>query len=58
MLDLCEQIFARNGIRSLRYDGRMSHESREYTLSQFGQSGGPTVILIRFVLAWPLCSSF
>ncbi|KAI0776649.1 SNF2 family N-terminal domain-containing protein [Trametes elegans] len=46
MLNLCEQIFARNGIRNLRYDGPMSREAREYTLNQFKQPGGPKVILV------------
>ncbi|KAI0351250.1 hypothetical protein OH77DRAFT_1430072 [Trametes cingulata] len=46
MLDLCEQIFARHGIRSLRYDGSMSREAREYTLSQFRKPGGVKVILV------------
>ncbi|OSD03838.1 hypothetical protein PYCCODRAFT_205289 [Trametes coccinea BRFM310] len=46
MLDLCEQLFARHGIRSLRYDGPMSREAREYTLAQFRRPGGPKVILV------------
>ncbi|KAM5537320.1 hypothetical protein V8D89_009050 [Ganoderma adspersum] len=46
MLDLCEQIFFRHGIRSLRYDGGMSREAREYCLGQFRQIGGPKVILV------------
>ncbi|TBU55696.1 SNF2 family N-terminal domain-containing protein [Dichomitus squalens] len=46
MLDLCEQIFSRHGIRSLRYDGSMSREAREYCLAQFRQPGGPKVILV------------
>ncbi|KAI0363945.1 hypothetical protein BV20DRAFT_975060 [Pilatotrama ljubarskyi] len=46
MLDLCEQIFARHGIRSLRYDGSMNREAREYTLSQFRRAGGVKVILV------------
>ena len=50
MLDLCEQIFARHGIRSLRYDGKMSREAREFCLTQFRQpAGGPKVVLVRFV---------
>ena len=49
MLDLCEEIFARNGIRSLRYDGQMNREAREFTLGQFRQAGGPKVILVRYV---------
>lgn len=47
MLDLCEQIFFRHGIRSLRYDGGMSREAREQCLGQFRQIGGPKVILVR-----------
>ncbi|KAI0334280.1 hypothetical protein GY45DRAFT_94057 [Cubamyces sp. BRFM 1775] len=46
MLDLCEEIFARHGIRSLRYDGQMNREAREFTLGQFRQAGGPKVILV------------
>ncbi|KAH9925655.1 SNF2 family N-terminal domain-containing protein [Epithele typhae] len=46
MLDLCEQLFARYGIRNLRYDGQMGREAREYTLSQFKRRGGPKVILV------------
>ncbi|KAI0632702.1 SNF2 family N-terminal domain-containing protein [Trametes polyzona] len=46
MLNLCEQIFARHGIRSLRYDGQMSRDAREYTLAQFRGVGGPKVILV------------
>ncbi|KAI8992782.1 SNF2 family N-terminal domain-containing protein [Trametes punicea] len=46
MLDLCEQIFARHGIRSLRYDGKMNREAREYTLALFRRPGGPKVILV------------
>ncbi|KAH9886946.1 SNF2 family N-terminal domain-containing protein [Cubamyces lactineus] len=46
MLDLCEEIFARHGIRGLRYDGKMSREAREYTLSQFRHPSGPKVILV------------
>ena len=49
MLNLCEEIFARHGIRSLRYDGQMSREAREYTLAQFREPGGPKVILVRYV---------
>ncbi|RPD76809.1 hypothetical protein L226DRAFT_459891 [Lentinus tigrinus ALCF2SS1-7] len=46
MLDLCEQIFARNGIRSLRYDGSMGREAREYCLKEFRRPGGPKVVLV------------
>ncbi|CDO69944.1 hypothetical protein BN946_scf184836.g18 [Trametes cinnabarina] len=46
MLDLCEQLFARHGIRNLRYDGPMSRDAREYTLAQFRRPGGPKVILV------------
>ena len=47
MPDLCEQIFFRHGIRSLRYDGSMNQEAREYCLTQFRRPGGPKVILVR-----------
>lgn len=47
MLDLVESVFLRNGIQSLRYDGSMNREAREYTLQRFRQTGGPKVILIR-----------
>ncbi|KIP06767.1 hypothetical protein PHLGIDRAFT_30351 [Phlebiopsis gigantea 11061_1 CR5-6] len=46
MLDLVESVFLRNGIQSLRYDGSMNREAREYTLQRFRQTGGPKVILI------------
>ncbi|KAI0725557.1 P-loop containing nucleoside triphosphate hydrolase protein [Fomitopsis betulina] len=46
MLDLIETLFARYGIRSLRYDGRMNREEREIALAEFRQRGGPKVILI------------
>ncbi|KAH9919060.1 SNF2 family N-terminal domain-containing protein [Fomitopsis serialis] len=46
MLDLIETLFSRYGIRSLRYDGRMSREAREMVLAEFRQQGGPKVILI------------
>lgn len=49
MLDLVESVFIRNGIQSLRYDGSMSREAREYVLLKFRQPGGPKVILIRFI---------
>lgn len=48
MLDLIETLFARYGIRSLRYDGRMSREARELALAEFRQLGGPKVILVRY----------
>ncbi|PCH42875.1 hypothetical protein WOLCODRAFT_102715 [Wolfiporia cocos MD-104 SS10] len=46
MLDLIETLFARHGIRSLRYDGKMHREAREAVLIQFRKAGGPKVILI------------
>lgn len=58
MLNLCDQIFARHGIRSLRYDGKMGQDAREYTLQQFRRPGGPKVILVRYVLHPPLMRSY
>lgn len=49
MLDLIETLFARYGIQSLRYDGKMNREAREAVISRFKKPGGPKVILIRFV---------
>lgn len=49
MLDLIEKLFARYGIRSLRYDGSMDRHAREVALSTFKRAGGPKVILIRCV---------
>ncbi|KAI0742470.1 SNF2 family N-terminal domain-containing protein [Daedaleopsis nitida] len=46
MLDLCEQVFARHGIRSLRYDGQMNREAREYCLMEFRRLTGPKVVLV------------
>ncbi|KAI0702754.1 SNF2 family N-terminal domain-containing protein [Earliella scabrosa] len=46
MLDLCEQVFARHGIRSLRYDGSMNREAREYCLMEFRRPTGPKVVLV------------
>ena len=50
MLDLVEKLFARHGIRSLRYDGSMDRHARECALSTFKKAGGPKVILIRSVM--------
>ena len=50
MLDLCEQVFARHGIRSLRYDGSMNREAREYCLMEFRRPTGPKVVLVRYVV--------
>ena len=57
MLDLCEQVFARNGIRSLRYDGGMGREAREYCLKEFRRPGGPKVVLVRYALCPMSCLS-
>ncbi|KAF7297138.1 SNF2 family DNA-dependent ATPase [Mycena indigotica] len=46
MLNLVETVFSRNGIRSLRFDGKMNREQRESVLVQFKQRTGPKVILI------------
>ncbi|KAK7677163.1 hypothetical protein QCA50_019872 [Cerrena zonata] len=46
MLDLIETLFARYGIQSLRYDGKMTREAREAVLARFRKPGGPKVILI------------
>ncbi|KII90213.1 hypothetical protein PLICRDRAFT_53299 [Plicaturopsis crispa FD-325 SS-3] len=46
MLDLVEKLFSRNGIRSLRYDGKMDRASRDQALATFKKAGGPKVILI------------
>uniref|UniRef100_A0A8H7XLY1 Uncharacterized protein n=1 Tax=Psilocybe cubensis TaxID=181762 RepID=A0A8H7XLY1_PSICU len=46
MLDLIETLFARHGIRSLRFDGRMDRASRDNVLAKFKQAGGPKVMLI------------
>lgn len=48
MLDLVEILFARHGIQSLRYDGKMNREARESVLAQFRKTTGPKVILIRY----------
>ncbi|CCL99823.1 uncharacterized protein FIBRA_01847 [Fibroporia radiculosa] len=50
MLDLLETLFARYGIRSLRFDGKMNREARELVLAQFRKAGGIRIILIRHVL--------
>ena len=47
MLDLIETLFARYGIQSLRYDGKMNREAREAVIARFRKPGGPKVILIR-----------
>ncbi|KZT05039.1 uncharacterized protein LAESUDRAFT_656488 [Laetiporus sulphureus 93-53] len=46
MLDLIETLFSRYGIRSLRYDGKMSRGAREEVLMQFRKPGGLKVALI------------
>lgn len=51
MLDLVETLFARYGIQSLRYDGKMSREARDRTLVDFRRVGSPKVILIRYLTA-------
>ena len=49
MLDLIETLFSRYGIRSLRYDGKMSRGAREEVLMQFRKSSGLKVVLMRCV---------
>ncbi|KAF7320877.1 SNF2 family DNA-dependent ATPase [Mycena chlorophos] len=46
MLNLVEIIFTRNGIRNLRFDGKMNREQRDSVLAQFKGRTGPKVILI------------
>jgi SNF2 family DNA or RNA helicase len=46
MLDLLDTLFMRQGIRSLRYDGRMNREQRDRVLREFKQPGGPKIICI------------
>jgi hypothetical protein len=46
LLDLVDMLFTRNGIRSLRYDGKMSRDKRERTLREFRSHNGPKVICI------------
>ena len=48
MLDLIEILFTRNGIQSLRFDGKMDQPSRRTVLAAFQNPGGPKVILIRY----------
>ncbi|KIY72134.1 hypothetical protein CYLTODRAFT_418117 [Cylindrobasidium torrendii FP15055 ss-10] len=45
-LDLLETLFARHGVRSLRFDGKMDRHSRDSVLKSFKQPLGPRVILI------------
>ncbi|KAF8921264.1 SNF2 family N-terminal domain-containing protein [Mucidula mucida] len=46
MLDLIETLFARHGIRCLRFDGKMDRGARDACLKSFKSSTGPKVILI------------
>lgn len=46
MLTLIEKLFARHGIRSLRYDGQMDRASRDAALAYFKKADGPPVILV------------
>ncbi|KAI0032009.1 P-loop containing nucleoside triphosphate hydrolase protein [Vararia minispora EC-137] len=46
LLDLIEILFARYGIQSLRYDGKMSREQRDRTVVNFRKAGSQRVILI------------
>ncbi|KAJ7058180.1 SNF2 family DNA-dependent ATPase [Mycena amicta] len=46
MLNLVEIIFSRNGIRNLRFDGKMNREQRDAVLAQFKLRQGPKVMLI------------
>ncbi len=48
MLDLIETLFARHGIRCLRFDGKMDRGARDACLKSFKSSTGPKVILIRY----------
>ena len=48
-MDLVETLFARKGIQNLRYDGKMDRGSREIALATFKKSGGPKVLLLRYV---------
>ncbi|KAG6840497.1 hypothetical protein C0991_006327 [Blastosporella zonata] len=41
MLDLLEILFARHGIQSLRFDGKMDRVARDQVLSTFKKPGGP-----------------
>ena len=53
MLDLVENLFRKEGIDYLRYDGSMSNVERENALSQFKKTtiDSPRVILIRLDLS-------
>ncbi len=56
MLDLVETLVFRHGIQNLRFDGSMDREAREAVLSQFRKSGGPKVILIRYIPVFVILS--
>lgn len=47
-------LFARKGIRNVRYDGKMDRGSREVAIATFKKSSGPKVMLLRCVR---LCGS-
>lgn len=51
-------LLRRDGIESLRYDGQMNRNERDETLSRFKRSGGPKILLIRYVAVTTLTMAF
>lgn len=50
-------LLRRDGIESLRYDGKMNRVERDETLSRFKKQGGPRILLIRYAMMTDLASS-
>lgn len=46
MLDLLDILLAREGVRTLRFDGKMDRLERDRAITSFKRAGGPKVMLI------------
>ncbi|KLO18694.1 hypothetical protein SCHPADRAFT_106669 [Schizopora paradoxa] len=50
MLDLVDQLFRANGVKTLPYNGRMNRIERADAISKFKDDNGPPVLLVRYVV--------
>ncbi|KAJ3510415.1 hypothetical protein NMY22_g15987 [Coprinellus aureogranulatus] len=46
MLDLLDIVLAREGVRTLRFDGKMDRLERDRAIATFKKAGGPKIMLI------------
>ena len=46
MLDLLDILLAREGVRTLRFDGKMDRLERDRAIASFKRPGGPKIMLI------------